>query len=38
VFFTFVLFASIPPVIMAFLAPFPQRGHDEAIQGGAGGH
>lgn len=36
-FFTFVLFASIPPVILAFLAPFPQRGHDDAIQAG-GGH
>lgn len=36
-FFTFVLFASIPPVILAFLAPFPQRVHDDAIQAG-GGH
>jgi PAT family beta-lactamase induction signal transducer AmpG len=29
-FFTFVLFASIPPVILAFLAPFPQTAHEEA--------
>ncbi len=36
-FFTFVLFASIPPVILAFLAPFPHRAHDDAIRGG-GGH
>jgi PAT family beta-lactamase induction signal transducer AmpG len=35
-FFTFVLFASIPPAILAFLAPFPQKAHDEA--GGPTGH
>lgn len=32
-FFTFVLFASIPPAILAFLAPFPQRAHDDTAAG-----
>ena len=29
-FFTFVLIASIPPVIFAWFAPFPQDEHDRA--------
>ena len=36
-FFTFVLFASIPPVIFAFIAPFP-RHDDEPNLPAAGGH
>lgn len=31
-FFTFVLIASVPPIIFAWLAPFPQNGHDFASE------
>ncbi|HLP24904.1 MAG TPA: MFS transporter, partial [Acidobacteriota bacterium] len=41
-FFTFVLVASVPPVIFAWFAPFPQNGHDlahaEDKQGSPGAH
>jgi PAT family beta-lactamase induction signal transducer AmpG len=38
-FFTFVLVASIPPLVFAWFAPFPQNGHDEALaQGASSGH
>jgi len=38
-FFTFVLIASIPPVILAFIAPFPKRYDDDATPSStAGGH
>lgn len=41
-FFTFVLAASVPPVIFAWFAPFPQNGHDlaqaEEKQGAHGAH
>ncbi|MBK9991745.1 MAG: MFS transporter [Verrucomicrobia bacterium] len=36
-FFTFVLIASIPPVILAFVAPFPKR-YDDSAQTPAAGH
>jgi PAT family beta-lactamase induction signal transducer AmpG len=36
-FFTFVLFASIPPVILAFIAPFPKR-YDDSAPSAAAGH
>ena len=33
-FFGWVLIFSIPPVILAWLAPFPHDGVEEAAQGG----
>jgi PAT family beta-lactamase induction signal transducer AmpG len=36
-FFTFVLIASIPPVILAFIAPFPKR-YDDSAPSTAAGH
>jgi PAT family beta-lactamase induction signal transducer AmpG len=36
-FFTFVLVASIPPVILAFIAPFPKR-YDDTTPSTAAGH
>ena len=36
-FFLFVLLASIPPIILAWFAPFPQPDHSDAPVA-AGGH
>jgi len=37
-FFTFVLLASIPPIIIARFAPFLHTGHDRPAEGGPVGH
>ena len=37
-FFAFVIFASTPPIVFAWFAPFPQTGHDHPGPGGPVGH